>query len=80
MSEETLIITKKTKSKIKQLDIKPLIKSVEILKDKPEKIMLTISCAQGAMVKPYEFLNLISNPEYFRVKRIKILDKDLKSL
>lgn len=80
MSEETLIISKKTKSKIKQLDIKPLIKSVEILKDKPEKIMLTISCAQGAMVKPYEFLNLISNPEYFRVKRIKILDKDLKSL
>ncbi|MEW5822179.1 MAG: TIGR03960 family B12-binding radical SAM protein [Cyanobacteriota bacterium] len=80
MAQNEIIITKKTKSKTRQINIKPLILSVNVGNDNTDKILFTLSCSNEAMIKPDEFLNLFSDCKDWSVKRIKLMDEDLKSL
>lgn len=78
--QETVIITKKTKSKTKELDIKPCINSVYIEKSEPKKLYFTLRAGQELNVKPDEFLSLFSRGEDWRVKRLGLMDADFQSL
>lgn len=77
ISQNEIIIEKKTKSKVKQIDLKPLIHSVNILDD---RLTFTLSSNAEINIKPDEFLKIFSNPMDWQVKRINVLDKDFKSL
>jgi radical SAM family uncharacterized protein/radical SAM-linked protein len=79
LAQETIIITKKTKSKLKEMDIKPYIKTVKV--DKTEgKLQFILSSSINLTVKPSEFLNLFTNVQDWKIKRIKLMDIELNSL
>lgn len=80
LSQDEIIISKKTKSKTRKLDARPLIKSVEIIKSKPEKILFTLNCQPESTLRPEEFLNLFSDSQKWAIKRLNLKDKFLKVL
>lgn len=80
LSQDNIIIIKKTKSKTKELDIKPLIHSLKVSKNEPERIIFTLSITAEATVKPDELLNLFSDSQKWKITRRKIMDKEFKSL
>ena len=80
LSGDSIIITKKTKSKTKDLDIKPFVRSVEVIKNKTNKLSFILSCSPETTIKPDEFLGLFSVSKNWRVKRVKLMDEELQSL
>ncbi len=79
ISQDVIHFTKKSRSKIREIDLKPLIQSVK-LSNNPVKLTFILSSSPEETVKPADFLNLFTEFKYWQVKRINLMDKSFHSL
>ena len=86
MDMESIVTEKRTKSGIKETDIRPMIKSVEILeREEGRALIKTVLCCGEPNLKPELFVKVIEETglgkvDSFKIRRKALLDADKKPL
>ena len=86
LSNETIVMPKKTKSGVKDVDIKPMIKGAKLSQhtDKGVKLAVMLSCGNDNL-KPELFIETLekfagSQAQAYKIRRVGLFTKDAKPL
>ena len=82
-AREALVVPKKSKNGMQEQDIIPMLKSVELLKEGEQELVLDcVVCCQNPTLNPMQLVAAIElylpeiKPDFAKCKRIEIFDKD----
>ena len=82
-AREALVVPKKSKNGMQEQDIIPMLKSVELLKEGEQELVLDcVVCCQNPTLNPMQLVTAIElylpeiKPDFAKCKRIEIFDKD----
>ena len=81
-SAKELLVEKRTKRGMEETDIRPMLKSCEIVADKRELRLNCVVCAQNPVLNPMLLLSAIERyapeamPDFTKCRRVEVLDAD----
>lgn len=82
-SRDSLVVSKATKNGVKEIDLVPMVRSLEVDRGDYEQIGIeTVICCQNPTLNPVQIVQAIEEylpqykPDFCRIRRIEIYNKD----